>query len=447
MRLTPLRPLRLLRVLALLCSLQAAAEVRAQAAVWVVPIEGEITPATRQFVADALERARDAQPLAVVFEIDTPGGRVTSAEEISQDILNADLPTIAVASEALSAGALVAMSAEELAMLPGGTIGAATAINGITGEEAPEKINSAWRGMFRSVAEARGRNARVAEAMVSKRIAIPGLSSSEELLTLSSKQAVAHKIANLEATSIPDALAQLGYGDVRLEPQSMGAWQRFVGALANPLIAALFLAVGVLGITTEVLLPGFGLPGILGIAALLLFFAGVFSGSAPSGMDVALLLGGLLLLALELLVIPGFGFAGAIGAGLLLWAIARLFQDDALTMLGYSTLIGVAAFLLLLKFLPDSRFARPLILSTQIGHSEEDALPQQRTSLKRLEGQTGTALSDLRPAGIAQIDGERVDVVTSGDYVARGKAIVVLRVEGQRVVVHEMQRTNAPQEA
>jgi hypothetical protein len=97
---------------------------QAPRAVWVVPIDTQITSATVQFVETRLERAGAEQPLAVVFEIDTPGGSVVAAEEIANAILNAPVPTIAVANQALSAGALVAMSAEQLAMLPGGTIGA-----------------------------------------------------------------------------------------------------------------------------------------------------------------------------------------------------------------------------------------------------------------------------------------------------------------------------------
>ena len=150
----------------------------------------------------------------------------------------------------------------------GGAVGAATAINGLTGETASEKVNSAWRGQFRSVAEARGRNARVAEAMVSERIEIPGLSSSTELVTLTAAQALEYDIADLQAGSVQDALSQLGYGDVALQTVAPSPWERVTGALSNPLWAALLLAVGVIGITVEVFAPGFGLPGIVGVARL-----------------------------------------------------------------------------------------------------------------------------------------------------------------------------------
>ena len=411
---------------------------QAQRPVWVVPIEGVITPATAQFVETRLGEAATEQPLAVVFEIDTPGGSVAAAEKIANSILNAGVPTIAVANQALSAGALIAMSAEQLAMLPGGTIGAATAINGITGETASEKINSAWRGQFRSVAEARNRNARVAEGMVSERIEIPGLSTNKELITLTAAQAVEYKIANSQADSLRGALGGLGYGDVSLVTLEPSPWERFAGALTNPLLAAVLLAVGVIGVAIEIFTPGFGIPGGVGIVALLLFFAGSFASSPPGLLDVALILGGVVLVALELFVIPGFGVAGVVGFATLAWGVARIFQGNALTMLGYTTLIGAALFGLALWLLPNSRLMRPLTLAARLSSAPKEEQLFAPQTPHDLLGQTGTALTDLRPAGTVQIGEQRVDVVTEGGYIARASDVEVVRVEGNRVTVRDL---------
>ncbi len=404
-------------------------------AVWTIPIDTQITAATVQLVESRLARAADEQPLAVVFEIDTPGGAVIAAEQISTAILNAPVPTIAVANQALSAGALIAMSAEQLAVLPGGTIGAATAINGITGETASEKINSVWRGQFRAVAEARGRNVRVAEGMVSERIEIPGLSTSKELVTLTAAQAVEYNIADLQADSLRDALAQLGYGDVSVETLEPTPWERFAGVLTNPLLAAALLAVGVIGVTIEVFTPGFGIPGGVGIVSLLLFFAGSFAASPPGLLDVALIVGGVVLIALELFVIPGFGVAGVLGFALLAWGVARIFQGNTLTMLSYTTLFGAALLGLALWLLPNSRLLRPLTLSARLSSAPKEETLIAPQSPHDLLGQKGTALTDLRPAGTVQVGDLRVDVVTEGGYVASGSAVEVVRVEGNRVTV------------
>ena len=426
-------PAQLALLLALLSTSSAA--VQTPRAVWTIPIDTQITAATVQLVEARLARAADEQPLAVVFEIDTPGGAVVAAEEISNAILNAPVPTIAVANQALSAGALIAMSAEQLAILPGGTIGAATAINGLTGETASEKINSVWRGQFRAVAEARGRNARVAEGMVSARVEIPGLSTSEELVTLTAAQAVEYNIADLQADSLRDALAQLGYGDVTLQTLTPTPWERFTGALSNPLVAAILLAVGVIGIVVEIFTPGFALPGTVGVVALLLFFAGSFAANPPGLLDVGLLLSGAVLIALELFLIPGFGLFGVAGFALLAWGVARIFQGDTLTMLGYTTIIGGLLLGLAFWLLPNSRLARPLTLSARLGHNPDDAPPQPSQTPRDLLGETGVALTDLRPAGTAHIALRRVDVTSEGGYVAKGSDVTVVRVEGNRVTV------------
>ena len=128
--------------------------------VWLIPIETEITSATAQFVRARIDRANRERPLALLFVIDTPGGAVPAMQRIVDDILNrTEVPTMAVVRNAFSAGALIAMATEQLAMLPGSAIGAALPIQITPTGIGPvdEKFTSAFRGEFRAVAEARGR--------------------------------------------------------------------------------------------------------------------------------------------------------------------------------------------------------------------------------------------------------------------------------------------------
>ena len=416
-------------------------------AVWVVPIEGQITPATAQFIDARIEEANDVLPLALVFLINTPGGRVDAAGDISNSILNeVQVPTIAVVQDAFSAGALIAMSAQDLAILPGASIGAATAINGLTGEQASEKIQSAWRSEFRAVAQARGRNEEVAAGMVSERIEVPGLSSNEELITLTAAQAVEYNIADLQASNLQDALAQLGYSadvpTLRLEPTLT---ERVAGGLTNPLVAAALLAIGVLGIIIELLSPGVGLPGGIGALALLLFFSGAFIATPAGTLDLVLLLAGILLIAAEVFVIPGFGVAGILGAAAIVFAVFRIFQENTVQVLGYSTLFGGMLLGLALWLLPNTRLGGIFTLTTRLGDSgsaqsaSEPGRAKLASDLNHLYGERGVAITDLRPAGTARFDLERVDVVTEGGYVSRGSDIEVLRVEGSRVTVREVE--------
>ena len=416
-------------------------------AVWVVPIEGQITPATTQFVASRIEEANDTLPLALVFLIDTPGGRVDAAQDISDSILNAaQVPTIAVVQDAFSAGALIAMSAQDLAILPGASIGAATAINGLTGEQASEKIQSAWRSEFRSVAQARGRNEEVAAGMVSERIEVPGLSSNEELITLTAAQAVEYNIADLQASSLQDALEQLGYSaDVPIERLEPTLTERVAGGLTSPLVAAALLAIGILGIIIELFSPGVGLPGGIGALALLLFFSGAFIATPAGPFDLVVLLAGILLIAAEVFVIPGFGVAGVLGAAAIIFAVFRIFQGNTVEVLGYTTLFGGVLLGLALWLLPNTRLGGVFTLTTRLGDSDSPQSVDKPnegklvSDLNHLDGERGVAITDLRPAGTARFDLERVDVVTEGGYVGRGSEIEVLRVEGSRVTVREVE--------
>jgi membrane-bound serine protease (ClpP class) len=435
------RPLRMLSAFCLLIalSLSWAQENR----VWVLPIEGEITTATAQFVKSKVTDANREQPLALVFYIDTPGGQIIAAERIVSTILNdTQVPTIAVVANAISAGAIIAMSAEQVAMLPGSSVGAATAINAFTGEDAGEKVNSYWRSQFRSVAEARGRNADVAEGMVSKRIEIPGLSTSEELITLSADRAVEYDIADIKASSLSDALQQLGYGDVETVRQEPNLAQRLGGWLANPIIAALLLVLGIGGIIFEVVTPGFGLPGAIGIIALVLLASGLFLATPVGTFDIVLMIAALVLLLLELLVFPGFGVAGVLGLAALVIAIVRIFPNDNqwVYVLGYTAIFGAVMLVGLFWFIPNSPLVKRFALTTRL-ENQPGSTPQQArrvASYDYLLGQQGVASSDLRPAGIATIGSERVDVVTEGDFIPNGTAITVLRVDGNRVVVRKV---------
>lgn len=426
------------------CALLTAAAQPVTNAVWVIPIEGEITAATAQFVASRIAQANAAQPLAVVLYIDTPGGQIVAAERIVTTILqDAQVPTIAVVANALSAGAIIAMSAEQLVMLPGSSIGAATAINVLTGESAGEKVNSAWRAQFRSVAEARGRNAEVAEAMVSERIEIPGLSTSEELVTLTPAQALEFNIADLRANTLRDALDQLGYRGASIERLEPNLAERLGSSLANPLIAAALLVIGIGGLVLEALSPGFGLPGILGLLALAAFGAGAFIATPAGPIDLLLIAAGVLLLMIEVLFIPDFGLAGLLGLGAIITAMIRIFPstEQLVGVLSYSALFSVVLVIAFFWLLPNSRFTKIFALSTRLANAPGSTpeVARQVGSYDYLLHARGVASSDLRPAGLARFGNERVDVVSEGSYVPSGSAIEVVRVEGNRVVVRPVE--------
>lgn len=408
--------------------------------VWLVPIETEITPATAQFVKSRIAAANREQPLALLFYLDTPGGQISAMQAIVDGILNdAQVPTLAVVQNAFSAGALIAMSAEKVAMLPGSSIGAALPITLTPTGAKPvnEKFNSAMRGEFRSVAEARGRNAQVAEGMVDPSVVVPGIATDKELITLTAKEAVDNNIANIQASNVRDALQQWGYGGASVVRQSPNLSERLATAITNPIVAAALLVIGLGGLLIEIFTPGFGVPGGLGLVALTLFAAGAFLATPAGPLDIVLIIAGVLLLAAEVLIIPGFGVAGVLGIAAIIVAVVRIFQDSAPAVLGYSALFGGVLVAALLWILPNSRIASAFRLTTRLTNPPSPTAPGAPGNADRayLAGREGVAVSDLRPAGVARFDGERVDVVSEGDFISSGSDIVVLRVEGMRVTV------------
>ncbi len=419
--------------------------------VWVVPIDSEISPATAQFVKSRIKQANetDPQPLALVFLIDTPGGRVDSMKDISDAILqDAAVPTVSVVQNAYSAGALIAMSSESVAMLPGSSIGAALTVvldpTSATGTSyAGEKANSVTRSQFRSVADARGRNSLVAEGMVSPSIEIPGLVTTEELVTLSAAQAVQYDIADLEAPSIRDALSELGYGNVQVKEMSPTSTERAAMFVTSPIVAAALLAIGVIGILLEVFIPGFGIPGIIGTLSLLLFFGGTFI-ARPSGIwDIALIMVALILLVLELFVIPGFGIAGIAGLAMMGYATYRIFEGDAISAFSYTAIFGTSLLLLVMWLFSSGKIGNRFVLADSVDGRPSAAnkfLGQGgATTSEEVLGERGVATSDLRPAGVARFGNKRIDVVTEGDFITTGAPIEIVQIEGSRVVVREVE--------
>jgi membrane-bound serine protease (ClpP class) len=411
----------------------------AQAKTYVIPIEGTIDGPLATFIEQSLDQAEREGASGVLFRVNTPGGRVDAAIRITDRILASTLPTMAVVENAFSAGALISLAAQQIMMLPGSSIGAAlpVAISPIpfVGEPTPadRKVIAALRSKFRAVAEARGRPVNLAEAMVDPEVVVQGITIRGEPLTLSAKRAVELKVADAEAGSMRAAIEKAGFNISTVELQP-GPQVRVARFLTDPTVAAILLAVGVLGLVLEFFTPGTFIPGIIGLTALGLFFLGGFLAGLSTALTIILLFGGLLLVAIELFVTPGFGIPGLIGLGLIGASIYFTFGDEAVQVAAIAIIALAVGVFILFRYLPRVRVARPFVLSNAV---EEVAPP--KNELETLLGATGTALTDLRPAGTAQFGDRRVDVVTAGEFIDRGQSIRVIQVEGPRVVVRRLE--------
>ncbi|HEX2204973.1 MAG TPA: NfeD family protein [Longimicrobium sp.] len=427
--------------LALLPAMAAAQE----RTVYRVPIHGEIVPGLVPYVERSLKEAAEAKAAAVLLDIDTPGGLIDTAEQISDAVRDADVPVYAfVNRRALSAGAMIALSTRGVYMLPGSALGAATPVDG-AGTKASEKYVSAMRSEFRALAEARGLDPRIAEAMVDEDVAVPGVDEKGKLLTLSTREAVRVGYA-FEVASWEGALAAVGAPRAAVTTPASNWAERVVRFLSNPLVAPFLLTFGFLGLIIELKTPTFGLAGLAGLGSLTLFFGSHYILGLAGWESVALIAAGIVLVLVEIFVIPGFGVAGVLGiaavAGSILLALVGAHPTAAdlstAALVLTSSLIMVAFSLwALLRHLPHDRRARNLILQGGLASSAGYRAAAARADLHGAEGVTVT---DLRPAGTAEFAGERLDVVSEGDFVPAGTAVRVVRSEGYRHVVEPLAR-------
>jgi membrane-bound serine protease (ClpP class) len=425
--------------LVLACAAPAAAQDR-RPLVYVAQIEGIIDLGLAPFVQRVLDQAAAAGAAAVVLEVNTFGGRVDAAVQIRDALLGAQVPTIAyVNRRAISAGALISLAAEHLVMAEGATIGAATPVmSGGQGGAQPvsEKTVSYVRKEFRATAESRKRPALIAEAMVDADVAIRGVIEKGKLLTLTTEEALKHKVAEHRAASVTAALERVGIVGAELRVLSPNWAENVVRFLTHPVLSSLLVTIGMLGLIIELRSPGFGVPGAVGVGALAAFFWGHWIVQLAGWGELLLALGGIALLLAEVFLIPGFGFAGILGILALLAALVMSVVGSGATpeffifaagRIVLALLVALAASFAMLRFMPRTRFGRQLILDTGLASEPDDEL--------RWLGKRGRARSPLRPAGIAEIEGTRVDVVSEGDMIDAGTEIEVMRVEGNRIVV------------
>jgi membrane-bound serine protease (ClpP class) len=415
--------------------------------VYVAPIEGIIDLGLAPFVERVLDEAIDVGAATVILEINTFGGRLDAAVLIRDALLNARVRTVAfVNKRAISAGALIALAAEKIVMADGGTIGAATPVQvgqpGSPAQPVEEKTVSFVRKEFRATAESRKRPLLIAEAMVDADVEIPGLIQKGKLLTLTTEEALKHKVADFRADTVEGVLERLGLARAEVRRPSPNWAENLVRFLTHPVVSSLLITIGMLGIILEILTPGFGLPGALGITSLALFFWGHWLVQLAGWEELLLVGSGLVLLVLEVFVIPGFGLAGVLGIGALIAGLSLSFVGAGATWefilkgagrVVFSLLLALGASLVLLRFLPRLPFGRRLILETGLPSSQGYAAAPESDS--NWFGKSGTALSPLRPAGIAEIENQRVDVVSDGKFIDSGAPIVVTRVDGNRIVV------------
>ncbi|WP_347338993.1 NfeD family protein [Paenalkalicoccus suaedae] len=412
----------------------SANESNASKTVYFVPVEQTVERGLEAFMNRAVQTAEEEGVDHIVFELNTPGGRVDAAGEIARTVRESSIPTTAyVVEEAMSAGAYIALNADEILMAPSTRMGSAQVIDG-SGNAADDKAQSAWLANMRAAAELRDRDPIYALAMADPRIDLPELGAEEgELLTLTASEAISVNYAEAIADSRDDVLAYLNLEGATIQEFEVSLAEQIARFVTSPIVIPILLSIGSLGLILELYSPGFGIPGIMGISSLLLFFYGHLVAGFAGFEGLILFVVGAALLVLEVFS-PSFGIFGALGLGAIIGSLVMSSFDT--TVILYSVLIAgvisLVAFFTVMKYVDRIGPMKKMILqdatSTELGYVSNE----HRVELVGLTGQT---LTVLRPSGTALIGDERLDVVSEGGYIEQGKKVKVISAVGSRIVV------------
>lgn len=435
--------------------------------VYVIPVRDDIMPPVLYVVRRGIKEAIAAEAELVVIDMETDGGRVDTTEELIEILDRFEGRKVTyVNKKAFSAGAFISVATEEIYMAPGSVIGAAAPIlmspGGAGVEAMPDtmevKITSGISALVRANAERYGHNVDVIEAMIDKskelRVGDEVLCEKGQILTLTNSEAE-RKYGEDEqpllsagtVSDLDELLATLGVEEsdvVRISPsgtEQLGAW-------INK-ISPILLMVGIIGLYLEFKTPGFGLPGIVGLAAFVIYFLGGYIAGLSSIGWGAVFVIGLLLLIVELLLIPGTFLTGLLGVVMMLGAIIMAFVDWDPTLPAYTAptiaqfalpfrtlslaLLGALASIVLLgRYLPETTLYRHMVSQGVSGGVTETQLVSEQD--RRL-GQTAVVMTSLRPGGKARIGDDVIDVVSQGEMIAAGTEVRIIGFSGSDAVV------------
>ena len=396
------------------------------APVLVTRLDGAVSPVSANSLIDAVTTAEERGAEALVIEIDTPGGLLTSAREVVQEILAAQVPVITYVTpngaRAASAGTLITMSGSIAAMAPATTIGAATPV-GPNGGEAGTKVINDVAAYAEAVAEERGRDVEFARESVEAGVAITAQEALDRGVidrVSPNRRTLLEQVDGETVTVGDDRQVRLDLRRAPVEEIERGWTTSLLEQLVDPNLTFVLLALGTLALLIEFANPGVGAGGITGIILLLL--AGFSLSLLPTTfVGVALLvLAGALFIA-ELFV-PGTGILAAGGAVALVMSGLFLFDDTSGLAIAQPLLIGIAAVVLI--------GSTALAVAVRNAHAQPSRLDDEQLLDHVVE-----VLVARGDQGQAMVNGERWHVRTDEPPLERGMHVRVLERHGLTLLV------------
>jgi len=429
----------------------------------VIPLRGEVAPSLLAFLRRAVKTAESNEASAIIFDMNTYGGRLDTATDIVNALNQTKIPTYTfINTNAGSAGSLLAIATQHIYMAPVSAIGAAAPILP-TGEDLPstakEKTISYWSALIRGSATKNGHNPDVAEAFMNKdkqvKIGDHVVHPKGAVLTLNAQEATERingkpLLAEGVADSVDDLIKKAGLKGNKVAIQPTGFEQIAFWITA---LAPLLLLGGILGAYLEFKIPGVTWPGIISAICFTLFFLGHYLAGLAGWEVVALFILGMFLVMIEILFFAHstivFGVVGVfLMLASLLWTMVDRYPGQnffptgkmlAMPLLNmFIAIIGsFIVIALLARYLPRTSIYRRFALmdSNPPGPSLGGVPRHFATALALVPGMRGTAVTVLRPSGKARFADHVVDVVTQGEFVAPQTPVTVIQTDGMRVVV------------
>ncbi|MEE8419096.1 MAG: nodulation protein NfeD [Dehalococcoidales bacterium] len=430
-----LRAIRLFMIFSLLAAAFASFTARAASdnTIDVLVAKGVVNPVLADYIERGIEQAEETNAMAVIIQLDTPGGLDTSMRDIVQDIVNARIPVIVYVSpsgaRAASAGVFITVAAHVAVMAPNTAMGAAHPVSiGQEGEATvsstmEEKVVNDAAAYIRSIAASKGRNIEWAERAVRESVS----ATEQEALELNvidmvadNLDALVAQLDGLEVTMLGGAVITLDTTDVTINNVPMTGIEDFLYAISDPNIAYLLLSLATLGIMVELSNPGLIFPGVIGAISLLmaLFSLGMLPVNYAGLLLIVLAFG---LFIAELLT-TSFGLftAGGITAlvlgSLILFKGGPLFQVNPWLIGSISVTIG-AVFVFVIGRILKSRHYKPA------------------TGWEELIGKPARVTASLAPEGMVLFRGERWKAVTEEGPVEPGEEVIIDSIDNLKLHV------------
>ncbi len=422
-----------------------------QKVVYEYEIHEEIGPGMSRLTETAIAKAEAMKASYILVNLNTYGGLVEDGDKIRTALLKTKIPTIVfIQNNAASAGALISIACDSIYMTPGSTIGAASVVNQ-EGELMPEKYQSYMRKKMRATAEETGRNPLIAEGMTDENLVIDSIKEKGKIVTFSTKEAIKYGYCNGEAENPGQILSKLSGGNYTIVSHKSSVSEAIALWLINPAISGVLLLVIFGGIYFEFKAPSTFLPIGVSLIAAVLYFAPLYVEGLAANWEIIVFLAGLTLIFLEIFVIPGFGITGISGIvltiGALTLALVRNINFDftfvpsgsvAVSFLMVTVAMALPLILLIAfgQQIFSSTLFQKMSVATEMKTSEGFSIKDN--ALEALIGSTGVAVTDLRPAGKVEVNGERYDVVADSGFVAKNSTVKVIGLRSNYLVVEKV---------